>query len=217
MIAVPVGALPADAVALRETADALRIAKQAGDDYTIALAQLARGLVLVHDGGPHRKEGLNLLIQAREAALKKGFTMNAAAVVDPEIATEKSRNGDLDGAIELARSAIDDMFDRGAMFLRGVATTVLVEALLERGADGDLDEAQAAIDRLAAVPTDPGFVLHELPLLRLRALVARARGDDGPDRGFMQRYRAMAATAGFAPLVDAVDPASGSRRWENQQ
>jgi hypothetical protein len=92
-----------------------------------------------------------------------------------------------------------------------------VEALLERGADGDLDEAQAAIDRLAAVPTDPGFVLHELPLLRLRALVARARGDDGSDRGFMQRYRAMAATAGFAPLVDAVDPASGSRRWENQQ
>jgi hypothetical protein len=28
--------------------------------------------------------------------------------------------------------------------LRGVATTVLVEALQERGADGDLDEAQAA-------------------------------------------------------------------------
>jgi adenylate cyclase len=205
VVAVPVGALPADAVAMRETADALRIAEQAGDHYTMALAQLARGLVLVHHGGRRREEGLNLLIQAREAALKKGFTMNALAVADPEIAREKARNGDLDGAIELARSATDDMFDRGAMFLRGVATTVLVEALLGRGAGGDLDEVQAAIDRLAAVPTEPGFVLHELPLLRLRALVARARGDDVGYGGFMQRYRAMAVAAGFAPVVEAVD------------
>ncbi len=130
VVPVPVGALRADAVALRETADALRIAEQAGDDYTMALAQLTRGLVLVHHGGPRRKEGFNLLTQARDAVLSRGFTVNAMAVVDPEIAREKARNGDLDGAIELARSAIDDMFDRGAMFLRGVATTVLVEALL---------------------------------------------------------------------------------------
>ena len=131
--------------------------------------------------------------------------MNALAVVGPEIAREKARNGDLDGAIELARAAIDKMFDRGAMLLRGVATTVLVEALLDRGVDGDLQEAQAAIDRLAAVPTEPGFVLHDLPLLRLRALVARAQGDDAGCREFMHLYRAMAAAAGFGPLVDAVD------------
>ena len=164
--------------ALRETADALRIAEQAGDDYTMALAQLTRGLVLVHHGSRRRREGLNLLTEARDAVLKRGFTVNAMAVVDPEIAREKARIGDLDGAIALARSAIDDMFDQGAMFLRGAATTVLVEALLERGADGDPDEAQGAIDRLAAVPTEPGFVLHELPLLRLRALAAKARGND---------------------------------------
>jgi adenylate cyclase len=205
VVAIPVGALSADAVALRETADALRIAEHAGDDYTMALAQLARGLVLVHHGGSRRMEGFNLLTQARDVVLKRGFTVNAMAVVDPEIAREKARNGDLDGAIELARSAIDDMFDRGAMFLRGVATTVLVEALLERGADGDPDEAQAAIDRLAAVPTEPGFVLHELPLLRLRALVARKQGEDAGCRELMQRYRAKAAAAAFDPLVDAIE------------
>ena len=205
VVAVPVGALSADEVALRETADALRIAEQAGDDYTVALAQLARGLVLVYHGGPGRMKGLNLLTMARDAALKRGFTMNALALVDPEIAREKARNGDLDGAVTLAKAAIDDMFDRGAMFLRGVATAVLVEALLDRGADGDLQEAQAAIDRLAAVPTEPGFILHELPLLRLRALVARRQGDDAGCRELMQRYRAKAAAAGFDPLVDAVD------------
>ena len=203
VVAVPVGALPADAEALRDTSDALRIAQQAGDDYTLTLAQLTRGLVLVRTVGPHREEGFRLLTQARDAARKKGFTMNALAVVDPEIAREKARNGDLDGAVALAKASLDDMFDRGAMFLRGVATTVLVEALLERGADGDLQEAQAVIDRLAAVPTDPGFVLHELPLLRLRALVARKQGDAVGHRGLMRRYRAEAEAADFAPPVDA--------------
>jgi adenylate cyclase len=204
VVAVPVGALPADAEALRDTSDALRIAQQAGDDYTLTLAQLTRGLVLVRTVGPHREEGFRLLTQARSAARDKGFTMNALAIVDPEIAREKARNGDLDGAIELARAAIDDMFDRGAMFLRGVASTILVEALLDRGVDGDLQEAQAVIDRLAAVPTEPDFVLHELPLLRLRALVARKQGDDAGCREFMQHYRVKAAAAGFDPLVDAT-------------
>lgn len=203
VVAVPVGALPADAVALGETGDALRIAEQAGDDFTVAQARLVRGLVLVRHA--RRDEGFRLLTQARDAARTKGFTMNALAVVDLEVAMDKARNGDLDGAAKLARAALDGMFDRGAMFLRGVATTVLVEALVERGGDGDLREAQTAIDRLAAVPTEPGFVLHALPLFRLRALVARAQGDDEGCHELMQRYRANAVAAGFSPLVDAVD------------
>ena len=56
---------------------------------------------------------------------------------------------------------------------------------------------EAAIERLAAVPTDPGFVPHELPLLRLRALVAQARGDDAAYRDFRHRYRQMANDLGF--------------------
>ena len=78
-----------------------------------------------------------------------------------------------------------------------LATTVLVEALLRRGADGDLQDAQAAIDRLAAVPTDPGFVLHEIWLLRLRALLARAHGDEAGYRDYRDRYRTMATSLGF--------------------
>ena len=200
IVAIPVGALAADAAALRETAGALQMAEQAGDEYTLAAAQLTRGLVLVRqDDG--RQDGFKLLTQARDAALKKGFTMNALAVVDPEIAREKARKGDLDGAIELARTALDEMFERGAMFLRGVATTILVESLLARGADGDLLEAQAAIDRLEEVPVEPGFVLHEIPLLRLRALVAQTHGDEAACHELMKRCRAKAASAGFEPLV----------------
>jgi adenylate cyclase len=74
---------------------------------------------------------------------------------------------------------------------------VLVEALLHRGSDGDLAEAQAAIDRLASVPTDPGFVLNEIWLLRLRALLARADGDEAGYREFRDRYRTKATELGF--------------------
>jgi hypothetical protein len=52
-------------------------------------------------------------------------------------------------------------------------------------------------NRSAAAPTDPGFVLHELPLLRLRALLASAHGDEVTYRDFVDRYRSMAATCGF--------------------
>ena len=59
-------------------------------------------------------------------------------------------------------------------------TGVLVETLLERGAEGDLAEAQEAIERLANLPADEGSAVHEIWLLRLRALLARAHGDEPP-------------------------------------
>ena len=83
------------------------------------------------------------------------------------------------------------------MFLRGVATAALVETQLGRGSDTDVQEAAAAIERLAAVPTDPGFVLNEIPLLRMRALLARAHGDEAGYRDYRDRYRALAKTLGF--------------------
>ena len=53
-----------------------------------------------------------------------------------------------------------------------------VETLLARGGEADLQEAETAIERLASSPLDPGLVLREIWLLRLRALLADARGDE---------------------------------------
>ena len=47
------------------------------------------------------------------------------------------------------------------------------------------------------MPTDPGFVVNETTLMRLRALLARARGDEAAYRDFRDRYRAMATSLGF--------------------
>jgi len=75
-------------------------------------------------------------------------------------------------------------------------TAALVESL-RRGSDIEMQEAAAAIKRLAAVPTDPGSVLNEIPLLRMRALLARAHGDEAAYRDYRDRYPAMATSLGF--------------------
>ena len=80
--------------------------------------------------------------------------------------------------IPLMRAAIDHLVREGQLLQWGIpATGVLVETLLDRGADGDVAEAEAAIERLAAAPADEGLVIREIWLLRLRALLARAHGD----------------------------------------
>ena len=44
---------------------------------------------------------------------------------------------------------------------------------------------------------DDGSAIREITLLRLRALLARARGDDVAYRDLVSRYRAMAESLGF--------------------
>jgi hypothetical protein len=96
------------------------------------------------------------------------------------------------------RAAVDHLFRDGQLLAWGVAATgVLVETPLDRGADADVAEAEAAITRLADAPADDGLVIREIWLLRLRALLARAHGDDAAYRDYRDRYRDMAKTLGF--------------------
>jgi adenylate cyclase len=191
------GALLPDATADRDTAEAMEMAEHSGDDFAVDGARVSRGLVLINQGGSQRAAGFALLAQFREANVRHGYAKNVVRTVDTEIAKEKARTGDIDSAIQLARAVVDYTFDAGDALSLGEAVRVLVEALLQRGTSADLTEAQAAIDRLAAEPTDPGFVLFEVPLLRLRALLARAHGDAEAYKQLRDRYRDMAKTLGF--------------------
>jgi hypothetical protein len=96
------------------------------------------------------------------------------------------------------RAAVDHLFREGRLLMHGVAATgVLVETLLDRGAEGDVAEAEAAIERLAAAPAEEGLALRDIWLLRLRALLASAHGDEALYRAYRDRYRAMAESLGF--------------------
>ena len=190
------GAVLPDQTAVQETAEVLERAERLGDDYAADRARIILGLILVRQPG-QRAAGLKLLNSFREDSSGHGRPMWWVRLVDTDIANENARVGDFGLAIASARNAVNFRFDTGDMTSRGPAVAVLVESLIARGADADIAEAAAAIERLAAVPVDPGFVLHELPLLRLRALLSRARGDDARYRSFTNRYRAMANHLGF--------------------
>ncbi|MGH3563349.1 MAG: cyclase, partial [Mycobacterium sp.] len=164
MYPIHVGALLADAAAIRDTAEALEIADHSGDDFAVDAARQSRAVVLAKADDSHSETVLALLNQGREANLRHGY-VQSARTVGTEIVRQKARLGDIAGAIELARAVVDYLFDTGEMITRGEATRVLVESLLQRGGDGDVEAAQAAVGRLAAVPTDPGYVLFEIPLL----------------------------------------------------
>ena len=199
------GALLPTASDLTETAEVLALTERSGDDAALATAQFVRGLVLLNCEGPDRGGGLELLTKAREAAVDEHFTMAAEPAIDIQFASEKARCGDLDGAIDLVHAVVDDQLDKGEMMYHGAAVLALVEFLLDRGTQADLHQAEAAMDCLAAVPTEPGFVLNDLPLLRMRALLARARDDKTGYRESADRYREMAHACDFEGHIALAD------------
>jgi zinc-ribbon domain len=121
-----------------------------------------------------------------------------AAVATATTPAERAQRGDRDEAMPLMRTAADHLFREGRLLGWGIPVTgVLVETLLDHGAEGDLIEAKAAIERLAAAPADEGLVIRDIWLLRLRALLARAHRDDTAYAQLRDHYRDMARTLGY--------------------
>ena len=197
LFAIPDGVLVSDDAALSDSAEALAIAEQSGDDLALDLARTAMGVILVHRDDADRQAGLDLLDKTRQRAMIKRFALPPLAIADIHIAREKSRSGDSDGAVELLNPILDDQFRMGGSIWSAFTTTVLVQALLQRGSERDLANTNAAIDRLAAMRTDPGFLMNKITLLRLRALLAQAQADDRAYREYRDRYRKMADELGF--------------------
>ena len=194
---IPRGALLADAGAVQESADTLELAQRYGDDVALEAALFLRGLILAQQDSPQREEGLRLLGTAREAALQ-GSLRVFLPPIDLEFAKDKARTRDFDAAIELLRAVADRELRSGDAVFHAVAVAALVESLLARGADADIDEADAQVQRLAcAAQADSGLAIREIWLLRSRALLARAHGDETGYRDYRDRYRAMATSLGF--------------------
>ena len=170
---------------MREIEDALRIAERSGDDLALALARMTLGVALVHrQTDAERDRGQKLLAEVSDVFLRQGYNLGELPIVNVYLARERARRGDRDEAIPLMRAAVDHLFREGQLLLWGVpATGVLVETLLDRGADGDVAEAEAAIERLAAAPADDGsgYTRH------LAAAAARAAGPGPRRRGRLPR------------------------------
>jgi len=199
ILGIPGGVLMPDDSVVRESEDALQSAERSGDDHAVTLARMTLGLALLHrPTASERDRGLTLLGEVSEAFLRPGHYLCELPIINVYLARERARRGDRDEAIPLMRAAVDHLFREGRLVAWGVpATGALVETLIDRGADADVVEAESAITRLADAPADEGLVIREIWLLRLRALLARAQGDDAAYAHFRDRYRDMATTLGF--------------------
>ena len=192
------GVLRADDSAVRALEEALKIAEGSSDDTAVSVVTFSLGVALVsRDATADHRRGLELLMHVRDLWLRERDLLYGIPLLDIYVARESARSGDCDGAVPVMRKAVDDLHQAGRLGYGVCGAGILVETLLDRGTEGDVAEAQTAIDRLANLPADKGLAVRDIWLLRVRALLARARGDDVTYRDLVGRYRAMATSLGF--------------------
>jgi hypothetical protein len=196
-LGIQYGVLRADDSAVRASEEAVQTAGSS-NDVTLSLAEYTLGIALLNrDAAADRHRGLELMVQARDIWLRKQIALQMFPVIELWVARERARRGDRDAAIAVMRQAVDELHQAGRLGEGVWGTGVLVKTLLDGGAEGDLAEAQEAIDRLAKLRADQGSAMLDITLLRLRALLARARSDEMGYRDYRDRYRAMAKSLGF--------------------
>ena len=194
--AILYGVLRADDSALRTIEEAVQTAQRASSDIALIFAEYALGGALLYrDTAADRHRGLEIMVQARE--WQRNRMPSLVPVTGLLVAREMARRGDHDAAISVLRTAVDELHQAGRLGYGVFGTGVLVETLLERGAEGDLAEAEELIDRLANLPATEGWATRDITVLHLRALLARARGDGVGFQDLLSRYREMAESLGF--------------------
>ena len=193
--AIGYGVLRADDNAVRTIEEAVQITRRASDDHALGLVEDALGIALLNRAGAaDRHRGLELMVHLREWHVEHGpFLVPVAEFL---AARERACNGHRDAAIVVMRKSVDELREAGRLGFGVLGTRLLVETLLERGTVGDVRDAEEAIDWLAS-RADQGSAALDITLLRLRALLSRAHGDEDAYRDMVSQYRAMAESLGF--------------------
>jgi class 3 adenylate cyclase len=191
------GVLRADDSTVRILEEAVQTAEVASNDVAMSVTKYGLAGALLYRDEADRHRGLELMVQARDIWLRQQICLQMVPNTELWIAREEARRGDRDAAIAVMRKAVDGMHQTGRLAHAVWGTPLLVEALLGRGTQGDLAEAQEAIDRLATLPADDGSAIVDITQLRLRALLAQAHSDETGHCDYRDRYRNMAKTLGF--------------------
>lgn len=194
------GVLKADDAAIRTIEGAAQQAEAASNDFSVVGSKFGLAVALLHaDADGDRARGLDLMVQARDKWLpERSPSLVPLATVCT--AREYARLGDRDGAIDQMRTAVDELRDARRIGWIVCCTAILAETLMERGSDADLLESETLIAQLAEL--EPAGIVR-ITLLRLRALLAAARGDDGAYRDLAARYLETAESLGY----------EGHREW----
>jgi hypothetical protein len=185
--------------AVREIEGALRIAERSGDNFALAFARMTLGVALVHrETAAEYERGERLLSEVTELFQRQGHNLSELPIVNVYSARDKARRGERDAAIVELRAVVEHLVREGQLLTWGIpATAVLVETLLDRGADTDVAEAAAAIDTVAEERHDQDLPVRDIWLLRMRAMLARSTGHSDEYAQLADRYLEMAVALGF--------------------
>ena len=204
--AIACGVQEVDGAVCQEIDEVLVFAQAAGDDLGVAFTKYTKGLVLVHGDATDRDRGLELLAEARQLTVQGRFYLSELPVIELYLARERTRQGgDVDDAINCMRTALEVLVERGQFAWAVAASAAFVGTLLGRGGERDLVEAEELIDRVATTPLEMASECLDVFVLRMRALLADARGEVDVYRDYRDRYRALATSLGFAGHMQWAD------------
>lgn len=190
------GVLPITDAGLEELIEIHELAERSTEDLPLVLLRLALGVALALGDSSARARGLALLSEMCDTCEREQYAMNIVPPVRVLLAAEHA-DEDIDGAIEQVRSSTETVFTTGNFSNVEGCTQTLVQLLLARGTKGDVMEAQSAIERLASAQSEPHCVIGDVMVLRLRAQLALALGNEPAYRELKDRYCALAADHGF--------------------
>ena len=190
---IPRGVFLADDSALHEVESASELARRSNDDMAVVLSSMVLGMTLVYHG-ENRERGYAVLRALRETCIQKQFGLSIVPFTDAYLGRELAEQGHEVTAIAQWRKLIEEMIADGNFANVDLPMMFLAEALISRG---EFDEAAVEIDRLAVSAAHRDWRSREISALRLRTLLAQARGDDAAYRNLRDRYRAMANELGF--------------------
>jgi adenylate cyclase len=186
-----------DDAVLAEISSVLRIAEDSAEDISVVLLRMTMAIALMESEGPGADRGYEMAAELRETCIRERFAMNIVSLLQLYAARRLTAQGDYDGAVSLGREALNEMFETSNYYSCGAGTNTLVESLIARRTEGDLLEAEAAIDRLAGVVPGQQWTVRDAYVLRMRALLAQVRGDDETYRDYCDQYRALADDHGY--------------------
>ena len=190
---IPRGVFLADESALREIESAAQLAERSNDDMAVVLSPMVLGTALIHNG-EDRQRGYDVLRNLRETCIQKQFGLSIVPFIDAYLARELAEQGHAEAAIALWRPLIDEMVADGNFANVDLPVIFLAETLISRG---EYDDAAIEIERLSRMGAEREWRSREISALRLRVLLAQARGDDTAYGELRNRYREMANELGF--------------------
>ncbi|MDX1887211.1 ATP-binding protein [Mycolicibacterium sp. 120270] len=197
-LAIPYGVLLPDDSALDVITAATQMAERSAEDIALVMMRMTMGFSLAegrNSGDVQR--GHELLAELGEMCAREQYAMNIIAPLELYKARTLLAGGNIDEAVDRARFALDEILRSGNIINHPNGVVGLVEMLLARGAPRDLDEAEAAIDRLETTLPARRWAMRDIFAIRARTLLARARGDKAAYRDHRDRYRAVANELGY--------------------